>query len=123
MASINEDRRFLAAFCLLTQQDNVTTVVEQHPGRHVVKRLTRKKSREPEARVRLVNIHAPRHAPSEGGHRDVEWTRRWLVRGHWRQVPCGPGKTQRRPVYVMPFIKGPEDKPLIINEVVKVWRD
>lgn len=33
-------------------------------------------------------------------------TTRWWVRGHWRQQACGPGRTQRRPVYIAPHTAG-----------------
>lgn len=33
-------------------------------------------------------------------------TSRWWVRGHWRQQACGPGRTQRRPVYIEPHTAG-----------------
>lgn len=50
-----------------------------------------------------------------------EYHVRWLVRGHWRQQACGPGRKFRRPVYVAPHIRGPEGAPLK-TERVNVWR-
>jgi hypothetical protein len=120
LASIVEDRRFAAAFAILSQQTNVTATRVVDTDRHAAKRLKRRKYRAP--KIRLVDIHKPKSAPS-GKTRDVEWTKRWLVRGHWRQQAYGPGRKLRRPLYIQPFIKGPEDKPLEVSpEVVKVWR-
>ena len=60
------------------------------------------------------------HDPSEAtGER--QYNRRWWVGGHWRQQACGPNHSQRKPIYVAPYIKGPEDKPLS-SERVNVWR-
>lgn len=33
---------------------------------------------------------------------------RWLVRGHFRNQPVGPGKADRRVIYIHPHWKGPE---------------
>lgn len=52
---------------------------------------------------------------------DVEWSHRWLVAGHWRQQPCGPGLRGRRPTWISGYVKGPEDKPLVIKDRVTAW--
>lgn len=49
------------------------------------------------------------------------YRRRWWVDGHWRQQACGPGHAQRKPIWIAPYIKGPEGKPLT-DEKVHVWR-
>jgi hypothetical protein len=120
LASIIEDRRWLAAFAILSQQTNVTHTRVVETEKYAAKRLRRRKITPP--KVRLVDIHKPKSAPS-GQTRDVHWTKRWLVRGHWRQQAYGPGRTLRRPLYIQPFVKGPEDMPLEVSpEIVKVWR-
>lgn len=50
----------------------------------------------------------------------VEWSRRWMVRGHWRLQPYGPRRTLRRAQWIDPYVKGPEDKPLDVRPTV--WR-
>lgn len=45
---------------------------------------------------------------------DIEWSHRWLVRGHWRNQ-WYPSIKQHRKRYVPKYIKGPVDKPLIIK--------
>lgn len=42
----------------------------------------------------------------------VDWAARWWVQGHWRMQACGPDWSERRPTWISPFVKGPEDKPL-----------
>lgn len=39
----------------------------------------------------------------------VDWSCRWVVNGHWRNQPY---KHERRLIYIMPYVKGPSDKPL-----------
>lgn len=38
---------------------------------------------------------------------------RFMVRGHWRQQPVGPARTQRRLTWIRPYFKGPEIAELI----------
>lgn len=121
LASIIEDRRILAAFALLSAQEKITTTTEVNPPNAVRKRLTRAGHKVP--KVRLVDIHKS-HKPSSQakGERHVEWTHRWIVKGHWRQQAYGPKRQFRRPVYISSHIKGPDDLPLIEQDVVKVWK-
>jgi hypothetical protein len=126
-ATIEEDRRILAAFLLLSQQEHLVSTTDTPPARAVQKRLDRKKIPTDlglNHTVRLVNIHA-RHRPPTGLPHSVEWTKRWIVKGHWRQQAYGEGRQLRRPVYIAPFIKGPEGLPLDTTEktTVRVWKN
>lgn len=38
---------------------------------------------------------------------------RHIVRGHWRQQACGPKLTQRRPTWIHPYVKGPDEAELV----------
>ncbi|AGB27236.1 hypothetical protein Mycsm_07140 (plasmid) [Mycobacterium sp. JS623] len=74
--------------------------------------------------VTLVDVHRPVRAPhdkSEPSTAERQYNRRWWVGGHWRQQPCGPEHSQRRPTWIAPYVKGPQDKPLS-TERVNVWR-
>lgn len=51
-----------------------------------------------------------------------EYHHRWNVRGHWRWQPYGPSRSQRRRVWIETHTKGPEELPLIGEEVVHVVR-
>lgn len=46
----------------------------------------------------------------------VEWSRRWLVRGHWRWQPCGPGRKDRVRIWISPYAKNVHrtDLPLVV---------
>jgi hypothetical protein len=40
------------------------------------------------------------------------WTVRTLVRGHWRNQPCGTQNKERKLTWIRPHWKGPEDGPI-----------
>lgn len=63
----------------------------------------------------------PTEEPSEG---EKKWALsvRFMVRGHWRNQACGEKLGQHRPVYVAPYLKGPENAPLKTSQTVFVWR-
>jgi hypothetical protein len=57
----------------------------------------------------------------EGGTRRA-YSHRFPVEGHWRQQPCGPNNSQRKPTYITDYVKGPKDAPLIKKDKVRVLR-
>ena len=66
---------------------------------------------------RLVERHAD--ADETGRH----YTHRFVVRGHWRSQPHGPGRSQIRLQFIEPHIKGPAGAQLLTTrEHVNVWR-
>lgn len=40
----------------------------------------------------------------------------WLVRGHWRNQPIGPGRTERKRIWIMPHWRGPQEAPKLFRE-------
>lgn len=50
-------------------------------------------------------------AYSEGKSRSSP-TVQCLVRGHWKQQPCGRGGADRKNIFVEPYWRGPEDAPI-----------
>lgn len=40
---------------------------------------------------------------------------RTLVRGHWRQQPCGPRNEQRKLIHIEPFWRGPEEAAVVVR--------
>lgn len=63
--------------------------------------------------IRLRREDRPNHdseRKADPTHRDFAY--RFVVRGHWRNQPYGPGRAERRLTWIMPFVKGPDDKPL-----------
>jgi hypothetical protein len=59
---------------------------------------------------RQVRLPAPPSEP-EGEQHPVDWSCRWIVRGHWRNQ-WFPKTEEHRPMWILPYGKGPEEKPL-----------
>lgn len=47
---------------------------------------------------------------------------RHLVRGHWKHQPCGPGRTERRRIWLAPYWRGP-DVGIISTRVYEVGEE
>jgi hypothetical protein len=101
-------RYFAAALAFLQQR---ILIAEPRPlDRSTRRRLPATWTNEPLVRViQLRRRSAPHHLTD---NRDMpDWSCRWIVRGHWRQQPY-PAQGFVQPKWIMPFLKGPEDKPL-----------
>ncbi len=89
---------------------------------HVGKKHRKKGARG--KRVRFISLrkmvsHDP--STSKGQAADRTYRYQWLVSGHFRKQPCGPGRTKRRLIFIPPYIKGPEGAPMI-EKVYRVNR-
>lgn len=97
--------QWFIAFCLWVQGEILTTSPQRLP------RHTLRKHKIHEGSVRIVTLRRRQYVnKKEGDGEPVEWSCRWLVRGHWRRVrdkKTGEEKT----VWVRGYIKGPSDKP------------
>lgn len=110
-------RRFAVASSMFLRQELLSatpTPIE----RHARKRLGIK----PGAKVPEVNIVQLRRTVRRDSNHDgsaasdleaeaTEWNFQWTVRGHIRRQ-WYPSLGQHLPVFIHPYIKGPEDKPL-----------
>lgn len=114
-------RFFLAALVWLREE-----IVVESPGhveRHVRKQLARdfNDTRAPST-VKIIHLRKAvarqsteaDHAPDAEGRR--QYACRWLVDGHFRNQACGPGRAERKLIYIMPFMKGPDDKPFVAKD-------
>jgi hypothetical protein len=110
-----EASRWLVAFWALCRQ-TFGEVTHASPDRASSRRWYRAFKAEP--RVRVVKLR--RHKGPSDGHGDVEWHHRWIVRGHWRQQPYGPGRSLVKAVWIAPYVKGPEGAPLLSTDKVNV---
>ena len=64
----------------------------------------------PEPLIKVVRLR--RHESRTGAKAEaVDWSYQWFVRGHWRQQ-WFPKRTIHQPLWILPYVKGPEDKPL-----------
>lgn len=113
---------FFLAACLWFKQ-KILISAPGHIERHARKRYVRDhKLKEPPS-VRVIALRAslrepapPREPGAEGGKR--EYHCRWIVKGHARLQVCGPGRKDRKLIWIDPYPKGPEDKPLRTREKV-----
>lgn len=124
-ASLAEDRAWLATTWLLASQPLASSAVH-HADRHAAKRSRRA---DVASDVRVVDLRPrPRSESAEGaGATRREHDHRWMVAGpngdgFWRQQACGPGWSERRPKWILPYVAGPDDKPLKVRETVRVLR-
>ncbi len=138
------DRAVLWSFFRLVEQ-RIPRLVRQLPSRPTRRLLARKPifTRPPEdGAVRLVTLRRetdPDHdAATTADDTDGRWSHRWTVGPHWarRRVANrdeagnivgsvrgieGKDWTYRR-VYIARFVKGPEDRPLVLKDTVGVLR-
>lgn len=75
------------------------------------------------AKVKMIVLRpGPRSQSSEWAQRSRRRCEyRYFVRGFWRNQAYGPAHSKRRRQWVAPFVRGPEDGPLVIKEAVSVW--
>jgi hypothetical protein len=98
--------RMTIALWLLMTQPGITDTNAAHVDRAAIRRAHRA-GRDP--RVRIVDL---RHSHGSGTATGRTLSKRFMVRGHWRQQVYGKGRTLRRPTWIAPHIKGPDDAPL-----------
>ena len=67
--------------------------------------------REPVVNVIELRRRSPHATSAAQESMDVEWSHQWLVRGHWRRQ-WYPKREMHQMIYITPYVKGPEDKPL-----------
>lgn len=92
---------------------------DESPGRACIRRAQRAGSKQSSVRV----VHLRKKAVTGGGgessddesHR--EYSCRFLVRGHWR-MQWYPSQKRHAPKWIFPYVKGPEDKPLVVKDRV-----
>ena len=110
--------RWLLA-CWRLMRQTAADVEAEVPTRQLRRQLERRN-----VATRQVSVIRRRSNAGTGGT-TVNWTHRWLVRGHWHQQRCkdADGNWTTRPVFIHPHIKGLEEAPLLtrahINHLVQ----
>jgi hypothetical protein len=61
--------------------------------------------------VHVITLRRPVARDSEST-RDVDWQWRWIVTGHWRRQAVGSNRQDRETIWILPYMKGPDDKPV-----------
>lgn len=60
-----------------------------------------------------IDCRAELRALQEGKGASV--TVRFIVRGHWKMQPHGPGRQQRKVIWIQPYWKGDEGMPMLVR--------
>lgn len=104
------NRQLLHAFLLFIEQR--IFVSSMSPAERAVRKRAERAGWADAPLVRVIKL---RRAQSMNGITDAagahEWSCQWVVRGHWRQQ-FYPSKHANQPLWITPYVKGPEDKPL-----------
>lgn len=107
---------FRYAHALWLMLDQQVTEVSEEPIREAQRRRAVRNSGIT-GKVSVVDL---RHGASTRGRGEsvVEWSRRWVVRGHWRWQPYGKDRAERRRIWITGYVKGPDDAPLVVSDKV-----
>lgn len=93
------------------------------PRKHALDRHSRKRGAragfDPRS-VIVVKLRRAKHDRETESERDVEWSHRWLVDGHWRNQ-WYPSLGVHRQRWIGTYVKGPDDKPLVVKRKVYEW--
>lgn len=107
--------RFVLALWRFMDQRIVVTRTEELP-RGARRAAERSGTRTPEFQViELRRREGERNENPQ--HVGREWAYQWAVRGHWRNQ-WYPSAQEHRPRWIDPYLKGPEDKPLVVRPTV-----
>lgn len=113
-------RLVFAAFQLAAQANLAET--EPQPTARPERRRTERAGL-PERDVRIIRLRRGLAGPPDDsqppGEGSREWQHRWVVRGHWRNQ-WYPTLGDHRPKWIAPYLKGPDDAPLLGGEKVTV---
>ncbi|MEP7115831.1 MAG: hypothetical protein ABI862_21380 [Ilumatobacteraceae bacterium] len=101
--------RAFATACAFIQQRILVTQRER-PERHTRKRVADIWEHEPHVRIVKLRREVSGDQPAGNG-RPVAWSCQWVVSGFWRQQYY-PSADEHRPIYILPYIKGPVGMPL-----------
>jgi hypothetical protein len=97
--------------CWRMMQQEIAVTDRRQPGGQFAKRAKRL---DIEKRVVVVTLRRPKQDVEHDEVRAVDWAKRWVVSGHWRRQWYATLQTHRL-IWIAPFVKGPDDKPLVIN--------
>ena len=107
------------AFFRLAQQ-RILERQRMRPDRAYRRRAKRYGQDEPY--VTVIQLRRSRQYEEGEGESEVEWSKRWIVGGHWRRQRYGKKDEEPyyRNIWIAPYVKGPDDKPLEIRDL-RAW--
>lgn len=111
-------RLVFAAF-QLSGQGNLSETTTLRPARPERRRTDR--AGLPVRDVRVIRLRPSVTAARTADESDAtrQYRHRWIVRGHWRNH-WYPAKEVHRPKWIAPYLKGPQDAPLLGGDRVTV---
>lgn len=65
----------------------------------------------PEPQFRIIHLRHPQKKETQDEGTGREFSCQWIVGGHWRKQ-WYPSEQKHKPVYILPYVKGPDDQPL-----------
>jgi len=105
----------VALWSMMRDYAECTTTPIERAARRRLEKAQRPSSVRPE--VIVVKLRRQRHETEHPQPGSVEWSRRWIVNGHWRRqwyATLG----MHRAKWIAPFVKGPAGKPLVVSRKV-----
>lgn len=105
---LHQKTKLFASMVAFLQQ-RILITSRRWPGR-ATRRRAEKEGRA-ESAINVIKLRKAIQRPHKGEHELVEWSCQWLVSGHWRDQ-WYPSIRRNQPIWIAPYIKGPEDKPL-----------
>ena len=112
-------QRWLYALWVVMGQE-IADVREEQADRATKRRMARMKL--PPA-ITVITLRRPANPHRNEGDGQVEWQHHWYVRGHPRWQACGPGRQERKLIWINPHVRGNLDAPLHqSHKVYKVSR-
>lgn len=111
--------RNIAAMITFMNQ-RVVSHGKERPDRATRRRVSRWKE---EPIVNVIRLRRVHKTNPNVEHEQQDWAFQWVVRGHWRHQ-WYPSTQSHQTIWIAPYAKGPEDKPLKIprNQVFAVVR-
>lgn len=111
-----QQRKVLLATLLISQQ-YVALVSGRKAPRPERRRAGRVLTSPNYGEITHVTLRRSSEANGEAGTDGFEYSHRFMVSGHWRHQ-FYPSKGRHELIWIDPYVKGPEDKPLIIKDRV-----
>lgn len=116
---------FFVAACVWMKQ-KIAVSAPGHVERHARKRYVREHKLAEPPTVQVIALrksqrdttHEPSSEPSDGSAPGRQYQHRWVVSGHPRLQACGPGRADRKLIWIDPYPKGPEGMPLLVRKRV-----
>lgn len=114
------DRARIATVWTIARQERLVPQCSVVPGRPALRRVVAAGLPPESGTVRTLDIRRPSGGGTSGSE-GRDYSHRWIVNGHWRNQWL-PSRKTHRAQWIAPYVKGPEDKPLIVREDVRVVR-